>query len=85
MINNHWLNYKPAKVIVANVWLANFLGDDLLCSCMCVDRGSPSGQDLGGPLVGCPCIPGGTPEGPGGGMFGPTIPVWGRTEIFHYI
>lgn len=25
--------------------------------------------------MGCPCRPGGTPEGPGIGMFGPTIPV----------
>lgn len=34
----------------------------------------PSGHDLGGPLVGGPCIPGGTPAGPGGGMLGPTMP-----------
>lgn len=40
-----------------------------------VNMNEPSGHDLGGPLEGCPCRPGGTPEGPGGGMFGPTIPI----------
>ena len=34
----------------------------------------PSGHDLGGPLAGWPCIPGGTPAGPGGAILGPTIP-----------
>lgn len=34
----------------------------------------PSGQDVGGPLGFCPCIPAGVPDGPGGGMLGPIIP-----------
>lgn len=46
-----------------------------------LNLGLPSGHDLGGPFVGWPCIPGGTPAGPGGAILGPTIPKT-KTESY---
>ncbi len=41
----------------------------------CTDALSPSGHGFGGPLWFWPWTPARTPEGPGGGMLGPTIPA----------
>lgn len=45
----------------------------------------PSGQDFGGPLGFCPCIPIGVPDGPGGGMLGPIIPKHKISFALFYI